>query len=105
MTSSIEPFTILPSRTRAGSPVNLYFLKIANGAYSSSRRLIARHKVVQQREQFYRPLDDLVFQFAFLDQFDLPVGWFFKFSHVAVYSVRVLTLRLFSLIHQQFQQS
>ena len=43
-------------------------------AYSSSKRLIVRHKVIQQREQFCSPLDDLTFQVTFLDQFDLPVG-------------------------------
>src|SRR4029077_4915196 len=42
--------------------------------YSSSKRLIVRHKVLQQREQFCRPLDDLAFQFTALDQFNLPVG-------------------------------
>ena len=47
---------------------------IGERAYSSSKRLIVRHKVVQQREQFYRPLDHLAFQITFLDQFDLPVG-------------------------------
>jgi hypothetical protein len=47
---------------------------LSKRAYSSSKRLIARHKVVQHREQFCGPLDDLAFQFAFLNQFDLPVG-------------------------------
>jgi hypothetical protein len=47
---------------------------LSERAYSSSKRLIVRHKIVQQREQFCSPLNELAFQFAFLDQFDLPVG-------------------------------
>jgi DNA invertase Pin-like site-specific DNA recombinase len=47
---------------------------LSDRAYSSSKRLIVRHKVVQQREQFCSPLDDLAFQVTFLDQFDLPIG-------------------------------
>ena len=47
---------------------------LSERAYSSSKRLIVRHKVIQQREQFCSPLDDLAFQVTFLDQFDLPVG-------------------------------
>jgi hypothetical protein len=47
---------------------------LSERAYSSSKRLIVRHKVVQQREQFRSPLDELAFQFTVLDQFDLPVG-------------------------------
>ena len=47
---------------------------LSKRAYSSSKRLIVRHKVIQQREQFCSPLDDLAFQVTFLDQFDLPVG-------------------------------
>jgi hypothetical protein len=47
---------------------------LSERAYSSSKRLIVRHKVVQQREQFCSPLDELAFQFTVLDQFDLPVG-------------------------------
>jgi hypothetical protein len=47
---------------------------LSERAYSSSKRLIVRHKVIQQREQFCSPLDELAFQFTVLDQFDLPVG-------------------------------
>ena len=47
---------------------------LSERAYSSSKRLIVRHKVIQQREQFCSPLDDLAFQVTFLNQFDLPVG-------------------------------
>jgi hypothetical protein len=47
---------------------------LSEWAYSSSKRLIVGHKVIQQREQFCSPLDDLAFQVTFLNQFDLPVG-------------------------------
>ena len=47
---------------------------LSQQAYSSSKCLIVRHKVVQRREQFYSPLDDLAFEVTFPDQFDLPVS-------------------------------
>ncbi len=47
---------------------------LSQRAYSSSKCLIIRHKVVQRREQFCSPLYDLAFEVTFLDQFDLLVG-------------------------------
>src|SRR5262249_41470596 len=88
-----------------GLPTKICELSVSR-AYSSSKRLIVRHKVIQQREHFCSPLDDLAFQVTFLDQFDLPVSLLSKFSHVAVYCVQLLARQtgLFCLIQQQLKQ-
>jgi hypothetical protein len=68
--------------------------------------LIARHKVIQHREQILNSLGIVAIQFIFLDQLDLSVDLLPKFREVAFSCVQLLTREtgLFCFVQQSFEQ-